>query len=93
MRYRITVLISTYNNRQFVEKKIKEIETQSIFPDVEFLFIETASPEKEREFSIARRKRPDPDPAVSSKVDELRARPASVTEQANRSRIVRPRAG
>lgn len=44
----ISVLISTYNNRRFVAKKLAEIERQTFFPRAEFIFIETASPEKER---------------------------------------------
>jgi glycosyltransferase involved in cell wall biosynthesis len=46
---RISVLISSYNNARFVSKKLAEIQTQSIFAAAEFLFIETASPERERE--------------------------------------------
>lgn len=41
-------MISTYNDAQYVEKKIKELVQQSIFSAVEFLFIETASPQGER---------------------------------------------
>ena len=46
---RISVLISSYNNARFVEKKLAEIKRQTWFAEVEFLFIETASPERERE--------------------------------------------
>ncbi len=46
---KITVLISTFNDRGYVEKKTAEIEAQTAFSDTEFLFIETASPESERE--------------------------------------------
>jgi glycosyltransferase involved in cell wall biosynthesis len=46
---RISVLISSYNNARFVSKKLAEIKVQTIFSDAEFLFIETASPERERE--------------------------------------------
>jgi len=49
MNPRIGVLISTYNNRRFVEKKLREVRAQTIFKDAEFLFIENASPERERE--------------------------------------------
>ncbi len=49
MTPRISVLVSTYNNRRFVEKKLREIRRQSLFNDAEFLFIETASPERERD--------------------------------------------
>lgn len=49
MTPRISVLISTYNNRRFVEKKLREARRQSIFDQAEFLFLETASPERERE--------------------------------------------
>ena len=45
---RISVLISSYNNARFVSKKLAEIRAQTIFSKCEFLFIETASPEKER---------------------------------------------
>lgn len=47
--FQISVLISTYNNRQFVDKKLAEIRQQTIFPRAEFIFIETASPTRERE--------------------------------------------
>jgi cellulose synthase/poly-beta-1,6-N-acetylglucosamine synthase-like glycosyltransferase len=46
---RISVLISSYNNARFVQKKLAEIKTQTLFAHAEFLFIETASPERERE--------------------------------------------
>jgi cellulose synthase/poly-beta-1,6-N-acetylglucosamine synthase-like glycosyltransferase len=46
---RISVLISSYNNARFVAKKLAEIRTQTWFTQAEFLFIETASPERERE--------------------------------------------
>lgn len=46
---RISVLISSYNNARFVAKKLAEIRAQTLFEQAEFLFIETASPERERE--------------------------------------------
>jgi biofilm PGA synthesis N-glycosyltransferase PgaC len=46
---RISVLISCYNNARFVAKKLAEIRAQTWFDHAEFLFIETASPERERE--------------------------------------------
>lgn len=46
---RISVLISTYGNRRFVAKKLAEIQRQTLFEHAEFLFIETASPERERD--------------------------------------------
>jgi len=46
---RISVLISSYNNARFVEKKLAEIQAQTWFAQAEFLFVETASPERERE--------------------------------------------
>jgi cellulose synthase/poly-beta-1,6-N-acetylglucosamine synthase-like glycosyltransferase len=46
---RISVLISSYNNARFVPKKLAEIQAQTWFSRAEFLFIETASPERERE--------------------------------------------
>ena len=46
---RISVLISTYRNARFVAKKLAEIRAQTWFHRAEFLFIETASPERERE--------------------------------------------
>lgn len=49
MTPRISVLISTYNNRRFVDKKLREARRQSIFDEAEFLFLETASPGRERE--------------------------------------------
>ncbi len=49
MGHRISVLISTFNNRRYVEKKLAEIRRQTIFNQAEFLFVETASPERERE--------------------------------------------
>jgi cellulose synthase/poly-beta-1,6-N-acetylglucosamine synthase-like glycosyltransferase len=47
--YVISVLISTYNDRCYVEKKLAEIKAQSFFDRAEFIFIETGSPERERE--------------------------------------------
>ena len=49
MQYKISVIISTYNDRTFVEKKINEIKQQSIFDAAEFIFIEPDSPQQERE--------------------------------------------
>jgi len=46
---RISVLISSYNNARFVAKKLAEVRAQTWFEHAEFLFIETASPERERE--------------------------------------------
>ncbi len=46
---KITVLISTFNDRDYVSKKLAEVQAQSAFADAEFLFLETASPERERE--------------------------------------------
>ena len=46
---RISVLISSYNNARFVQKKLAEIKAQTWFARAEFLFIETASPERERD--------------------------------------------
>lgn len=46
---KIAVLISTYNNRSYVAKKLAEVLAQSAFEAAEFLFMETASPERERE--------------------------------------------
>jgi cellulose synthase/poly-beta-1,6-N-acetylglucosamine synthase-like glycosyltransferase len=46
---RISVIISSYDNARFVSKKLAEIQAQTIFAEGEFLFIETASPGKERE--------------------------------------------
>lgn len=45
----ISVLISTYDDRRHVAKKLAEIERQTIFDDVEFIFIETDSPGRERD--------------------------------------------
>lgn len=46
---RITVLISSYRNARFVQKKLDEIQRQTWFHQAEFLFIETGSPERERD--------------------------------------------
>lgn len=45
----ISVIISTYDDRDLVEKKLREIKQQSTFDVVEFIFVETASPGNERE--------------------------------------------
>ncbi len=45
----ISVLISTYRNARFVAKKLAELRAQTWFEHAEFIFIETASPERERE--------------------------------------------
>ena len=49
MSYRISCIISTYCDAGYVCKKIEEIERQTIFDEVEFIFIETGSPERERD--------------------------------------------
>jgi len=49
MGYAISVLISTYDNRRFIEKKLDEVRRQSFFAQAEFVFIETASPGRERD--------------------------------------------
>jgi cellulose synthase/poly-beta-1,6-N-acetylglucosamine synthase-like glycosyltransferase len=46
---RISVLISSFKNARFVAKKLAEIRAQTAFADAEFLFIETGSPERERD--------------------------------------------
>ena len=46
---RISVLISSYNNARFVAKKLAEIKAQTWFTRAEFIFLETGSPERERE--------------------------------------------
>jgi GT2 family glycosyltransferase len=46
---KISVLISTYNHRRYVAKKLAEIARQTAFAEAEFIFIETASPERERD--------------------------------------------
>jgi len=48
MSYRISVLISTYDDAKLVNKKLEEIRKQTIFEQAEFIFIETASPGNER---------------------------------------------
>lgn len=45
----ISVLISTYNDRDLVDKKLREIEAQTAFLRSEFIFVESASPGNERE--------------------------------------------
>lgn len=45
----LSVLISTYNDRDFVGKKLLEIRAQTAFERTEFIFIESASPGQERE--------------------------------------------
>jgi GT2 family glycosyltransferase len=52
MSYRISVIISTYNDREFVEKKLAEIRQQSIFEAAEFIFVEPDSPQRERELLV-----------------------------------------
>ena len=49
MSYKISVIISTYNDREFVEKKIAELQQQSIFDETEVIFVEPDSPQRERE--------------------------------------------
>jgi GT2 family glycosyltransferase len=49
MSYKISVIISTYNDRDFIEKKLAEIRQQSIFEAAEFIFVEPDSPQRERE--------------------------------------------
>lgn len=47
---RISVLISCYNNARFVAKKLAEVRAQTWFDRAEFIFLETASPQREREY-------------------------------------------
>lgn len=47
--YRISCIISTYDDDAYVVKKLEEIQRQSIFDEAEFIFVETASPGNERE--------------------------------------------
>ena len=47
--HEISVLISTYNDRDLVGKKLREIEAQTAFLRSEFIFVEPASPGNERE--------------------------------------------
>lgn len=47
--YRISCIISTYDDADHLEKKLAEIQKQTIFQEVEFLFVETASPGHERD--------------------------------------------
>jgi len=49
MPCKISVIISTYNDREFVAKKLAEIREQSIFDAAEFIFVEPDSPQRERE--------------------------------------------
>ncbi len=49
MSYKISVIISTYNDSEFVGKKLAEIRQQTIFEETEFIFVEPASPQRERE--------------------------------------------
>lgn len=46
---RISCILSTYSDGGLVEKKIREILRQRIFDEVEFLFVETGSPDRERD--------------------------------------------
>ena len=45
----ITVLISTYDDRALIDKKLREVRAQTLFDRAEFIFIEPASPGRERE--------------------------------------------
>ena len=47
--YELSVLISTYDDRALIDKKLREIELQRAFSRVEFIFVEPASPGRERE--------------------------------------------
>lgn len=47
--YEISVIISTYDDRDLVSKKLAEIQAQSAFEHCEFIFIEPCSPGNERE--------------------------------------------
>ena len=47
--FEISVLISTYNDRDLVDKKLREIEAQTAFSRSEYIFVEPASPGNERE--------------------------------------------
>ena len=47
--HEISVLISTYNDRNLVDKKLREIEAQTAFLRAEFIFVDSASPGNERE--------------------------------------------
>ena len=45
----LTVIISTYNDLALVEKKLAEIQAQTAFASTEFIFVETGSPQRERD--------------------------------------------
>lgn len=45
----ISVLVSTYADRRHVPRKLAELRAQSLFAQAEFIFLETASPQRERE--------------------------------------------
>lgn len=47
--FEISVIISTYDDRDLIPKKLAEIKAQTFFEHAEFLFIEPDSPGKERE--------------------------------------------
>ncbi|PXA03109.1 hypothetical protein DDZ13_13660 [Coraliomargarita sinensis] len=47
--YKLTVIISTYSDRELVSKKLDEITGQSAFDSCEFIFIDACSPEHEHE--------------------------------------------
>jgi glycosyltransferase involved in cell wall biosynthesis len=49
MPYSISVILSTYNDRCLVDKKLDEIRQQTLFNESEFIFVETGSPGRERE--------------------------------------------
>ena len=44
---RISCIISTYSDIEFVEKKISEIQKQTIFEEAEFILLEEAKKEPE----------------------------------------------
>lgn len=47
--FEISILISTFDDRDLVEKKLSEIRAQTAFERTEFIFIEPGSPGNERE--------------------------------------------
>ncbi len=49
MKSEISVIISTFDDRKYIEKKLLEVQRQTAFERAEFIFIEPASPGRERE--------------------------------------------
>lgn len=52
MNYRCSLFCSLYKGEKFIQGYIEDVLAQSIFKDIEFIFLDCNSPENEKDFII-----------------------------------------